>query len=41
VPVIAPKEAIDPFFKKYEEDKKKAVPMPEDVKRRLLELRQR
>ena len=41
VPEIAPKEVIDPFFKKYEEDKKKAVPMPEDVKRRLQELRSR
>ena len=39
VPEVAPKEAVDPFFKKYEEDKKKAVPMPEDVKRKLLELR--
>jgi hypothetical protein len=40
VPEIAPKEAVDPFLKKFEEDKKKAVPMPEEIKQKLQQLRQ-
>ena len=39
IPEIAPKDEIDPALRKIEEDRKRAVSMPSDIREKLAQLR--